>query len=170
MYSELILPLHSRWSPFGGSFRSTCPRIRCPVGNLRIWCPRRNDRRCRNRQSVVQLPRCQIWQTTSISRHHSRSDGLVLLGCRGQKLCVSCCSEGCLWVMYGTNGGINSSFNCRYLVSKTWPELLWSAKRLGRFVHERGFRTAIFNLGVLGGINLAVPIGERLHSLVSLLR
>jgi hypothetical protein len=29
-----------------------------------------------------------------------------------------------------------------------------------RFVHERGFRTAIFNLGVLGGINLAVPIGE----------
>ncbi|KAE8143115.1 major facilitator superfamily domain-containing protein [Aspergillus pseudotamarii] len=26
------------------------------------------------------------------------------------------------------------------------------------FVHERGFRTAIFNLGVLGGINLAVPI------------
>lgn len=29
-----------------------------------------------------------------------------------------------------------------------------------RFVHERGFRTAIFNLGVLGGINLAVPIGK----------
>lgn len=29
-----------------------------------------------------------------------------------------------------------------------------------RFVHERGFRTAVFNLGVLGGINLAVPIGE----------
>ncbi|KAJ6113376.1 major facilitator superfamily domain-containing protein [Penicillium sp. IBT 18751x] len=26
------------------------------------------------------------------------------------------------------------------------------------FVHERGYRTAIFNLGVLGGINLAVPI------------
>lgn len=30
---------------------------------------------------------------------------------------------------------------------------------LPRFVHERGFRTAVFNLGVLGGINLAVPIG-----------
>lgn len=30
-----------------------------------------------------------------------------------------------------------------------------------RFVHERGFRTAIFNLGVLGGINLAVPIGKK---------
>jgi MFS family permease len=28
------------------------------------------------------------------------------------------------------------------------------------FVHERGFRTAVFNLGVLGGINLASPIGE----------
>lgn len=28
------------------------------------------------------------------------------------------------------------------------------------FVHERGYRTAIFNLGVLGGINLASPIGE----------
>jgi MFS family permease len=28
------------------------------------------------------------------------------------------------------------------------------------FVHERGFRSAIFNLGVLGGINLATPIGE----------
>jgi MFS family permease len=27
------------------------------------------------------------------------------------------------------------------------------------FVHERGYRTAIFNLGVLGGINLATPIG-----------
>jgi MFS family permease len=27
------------------------------------------------------------------------------------------------------------------------------------FVHERGFRTAVFNLGVLGGINLATPIG-----------
>jgi len=27
------------------------------------------------------------------------------------------------------------------------------------FVHERGFRAAIFNLGVLGGINLAGPIG-----------
>src|SRR5277367_541924 len=26
------------------------------------------------------------------------------------------------------------------------------------FVHERGFRSAIFNLGVLGGINLASPI------------
>lgn len=26
------------------------------------------------------------------------------------------------------------------------------------FVHERGYRTAIFNLGVLGGINLATPI------------
>jgi len=29
-----------------------------------------------------------------------------------------------------------------------------------RFVHERGFRSGIFNLGVLGGINLAQPIGE----------
>jgi MFS family permease len=28
------------------------------------------------------------------------------------------------------------------------------------FVHERGFRSAVFNLGVLGGINLASPIGE----------
>jgi len=28
------------------------------------------------------------------------------------------------------------------------------------FVHERGYRTAIFNLGVLGGINLATPIGK----------
>ncbi|RDW92381.1 hypothetical protein BP5796_01775 [Coleophoma crateriformis] len=27
------------------------------------------------------------------------------------------------------------------------------------FVHERGFRNAVFNLGVLGGINLAQPIG-----------
>lgn len=27
------------------------------------------------------------------------------------------------------------------------------------FVHERGYRMAIFNLGVLGGINLASPIG-----------
>ncbi len=26
------------------------------------------------------------------------------------------------------------------------------------FVHERGYRSAIFNLGVLGGINLAAPI------------
>jgi len=29
------------------------------------------------------------------------------------------------------------------------------------FLHERGFRNAIFNLGVLGGINLASPIGKR---------
>jgi hypothetical protein len=28
------------------------------------------------------------------------------------------------------------------------------------FVHERGYRAAIFNLGVLGGINLAQPIGK----------
>lgn len=28
------------------------------------------------------------------------------------------------------------------------------------FVHERGFRTAVFNLGVLGGINLASPLGK----------
>lgn len=28
------------------------------------------------------------------------------------------------------------------------------------FVHERGYRSSIFNLGVLGGINLASPIGE----------
>jgi hypothetical protein len=28
------------------------------------------------------------------------------------------------------------------------------------FVHERGFRNAIFNLGVLGGVNLASPIGK----------
>jgi hypothetical protein len=27
-------------------------------------------------------------------------------------------------------------------------------------VHERGYRSAIFNLGVLGGINLAQPIGK----------
>ena len=27
------------------------------------------------------------------------------------------------------------------------------------FLHERGFRNAVFNLGVLGGINLASPIG-----------
>lgn len=29
------------------------------------------------------------------------------------------------------------------------------------FVHERGFQSAVFNLGVLGGINLASPIGEK---------
>ena len=29
-----------------------------------------------------------------------------------------------------------------------------------RFVHERGYRSAIFNLGVLGGINLAQPVGK----------
>lgn len=28
------------------------------------------------------------------------------------------------------------------------------------FLHERGLRNAVFNLGVLGGINLASPIGE----------
>lgn len=28
------------------------------------------------------------------------------------------------------------------------------------FVHERGFQSAVFNLGVQGGINLASPIGE----------
>jgi MFS family permease len=28
------------------------------------------------------------------------------------------------------------------------------------FVHERGFQSAVFNLGVLGGINLASPLGE----------
>lgn len=28
------------------------------------------------------------------------------------------------------------------------------------FVHERGFQSAVFNLGVLGGINLASPIGK----------
>ena len=33
-----------------------------------------------------------------------------------------------------------------------------SANSRGRFVHERGYRSAIFNLGVLGGINLATPI------------
>lgn len=37
------------------------------------------------------------------------------------------------------------------------------------FVHQRGFRNAVFNLGVLGGINLASPIGtfekSRLHAL-----
>lgn len=27
------------------------------------------------------------------------------------------------------------------------------------YVHERGYRSAIFNLGVLGGINVAAPIG-----------
>jgi len=32
------------------------------------------------------------------------------------------------------------------------------------YVHERGFRVAIFNLGVLGGINLAGPIGKLLSS------
>ena len=32
------------------------------------------------------------------------------------------------------------------------------------FIHERGYRTAIFNLGVLGGINLASPIGEIIPS------
>ena len=31
---------------------------------------------------------------------------------------------------------------------------------LNRFVHERGYRSAIFNLGVLGGINLAAPISK----------
>lgn len=35
-----------------------------------------------------------------------------------------------------------------------------------RFVHERGYRTAIFNLGVLGGINLATPIGK--HFIMSI--
>lgn len=30
------------------------------------------------------------------------------------------------------------------------------------FVHERGYRTAIFNLGVLGGINLATPIAGQI--------
>jgi MFS family permease len=28
------------------------------------------------------------------------------------------------------------------------------------YVHERGYRSSIFNLGVLGGINLATPIGK----------
>lgn len=27
------------------------------------------------------------------------------------------------------------------------------------FVHERGYRSAVFNLGVVGGINLASPLG-----------
>lgn len=31
------------------------------------------------------------------------------------------------------------------------------------FVHERGFQSAVFNLGILGGINLASPIGAWRH-------
>jgi MFS family permease len=31
------------------------------------------------------------------------------------------------------------------------------------FVHERGLRTAIFNLGVLGGINVAGPISGSIY-------
>lgn len=34
-------------------------------------------------------------------------------------------------------------------------------------VHERGFRMAIFNLGVLGGINLAGPIGKPSLQIIS---
>jgi predicted MFS family arabinose efflux permease len=36
-------------------------------------------------------------------------------------------------------------------------------------VHERGFRMAIFNLGVLGGINLAGPIGKYSQSSIAVL-
>lgn len=28
------------------------------------------------------------------------------------------------------------------------------------FVHERGFRSAMFNLGIVGGINLSSPLGQ----------
>lgn len=35
------------------------------------------------------------------------------------------------------------------------------------FVHERGFRNAIFNLGVLGGINLAAPIGRSYFHMIT---
>lgn len=28
------------------------------------------------------------------------------------------------------------------------------------FVHERGYRTAMFNFGIVGGINLASPLGQ----------
>jgi MFS family permease len=31
------------------------------------------------------------------------------------------------------------------------------------FVHERGLRTAIFNLGVIGGINVAGPISGAIY-------
>jgi len=31
------------------------------------------------------------------------------------------------------------------------------------FVHERGLRTAIFNLGVLGGINVAGPVSGSIY-------
>jgi hypothetical protein len=41
-----------------------------------------------------------------------------------------------------------------------YPQIRRVLIRGQRFVHERGFRTAVFNLGILGGINLAVPIGE----------
>lgn len=64
--------------------------------------------------------------------------------------------------MYGTLRGFGSGVHIRYLVSAWFCLQDWSflINEYLRFVHERGFRTAIFNLGVLGGINLAVPIGE----------
>jgi MFS family permease len=57
-----------------------------------------------------------------------------------------------------------------YLILHGCSSIQWISNRLNRFVHERGFRTAIFNLGVLGGINLAVPIGKsvfrHIHALI----
>ena len=47
-----------------------------------------------------------------------------------------------------------------YVHLKTWLFKCYQLTQCHRFVHERGFCTAIFNLGILGGINLSVPIGE----------
>lgn len=62
--------------------------------------------------------------------------------------------------MHGADGGFSSCFYLRHLVRVGSRFLSFLDAELSRFVHERGYRTAIFNLGVLGGINLAVPIGK----------
>lgn len=66
-----------------------------------------------------------------------------------------------MWPLYGTNGSLGSCVDLGYLVRVgLFFHFVWVLTYCFRFVHERGYRTAIFNLGVLGGINLAVPIGK----------
>ncbi len=85
----------------------------------------------------------QDWQAACLHRHLDRTHSQLFLGAEAT-------SFGSLAASRALQGFCMAPMEA--LVPASIADI-W-------FVHERGFRTAIFNLGVLGGINLASPIGK----------
>ena len=160
----ISLMLYSDRASSRRSLRAVVRRMGCVSGYLLLRYEQRPHCVLGWGDPDRQRPCCAVRQATGLPCDVRRLGRYGVLGLGIAQLWLIRCITSHLWCVHGAHGGSDPSLHFGSVVSVTSYIFSPSSDYLtpSRFVHERGTRTALYNLAFLAGVSVGPLIAGHL--------